>query len=184
MIGWLADILTALRLALAFYLAWVGLTGRDAQVALTTIVNGLLLGWTADILDGHLARKVSSPTKLGRWDFPLDMAMVLGSLIGITAAGFIPPSWTAVYLAFSTVLIIRFPTKAMVMALACPAVFAPFLLAANYVTYAFRLSVLWAAVMLVLDWGRFEAIVLEFIDTFPGGKLRPLGLMWRRWKGV
>lgn len=184
MIGLLADGLTALRFALAIYLAWAGFAIADAQRALKVIVHGLLLGWTADIWDGLFARHASSPTRLGCWDFPLDMFMVFGSLVGITAAGFVPTHWTLTYLAIAAVLIIRFPSKAMTMAVACPAVFAPFLLTVYHAPETFRLSLLWVVAVLIMDWRRFEGIVLEFVDTFPSGKLRPIGEAWRRWKGI
>lgn len=183
MVAWVADGLTAFRLALAPYLAWVGFSTEDKNAALTIIVYALLIGWTADILDGWLARKSDSPTRLGQFDFPLDMAMVLGSLFGITAAGFVPARLTVFYLAVATALVWKFPSKSVTMAVACPAVFAPFILASAYAPYAFRISLLWALIVLIFDWSRFESVVLEFIDTFPGGKLKPLGEKWRQWRG-
>jgi hypothetical protein len=91
---------------------------------------------------------------------------------------------TAVYFAVAVALVWKFPSKSTTMAVACPAVFAPFVLAAFEVPYAFKLSLLWALLVLVLDWSRFEGVVLEFIDTFPGGKLKPLGEKWRKWRGL
>lgn len=184
MAGWLADGLTIFRLALAFYLAWVGFSIADKNAALTIIVYALLVGWTADILDGWFARKSSSLTRLGQFDFALDMVMVFGSLFGITAAGFVPSKLTIVYLAIATVLVWKFPSKSMMMAVACPAVFAPFFLAFTYAPHAFRTSLLWTIIVLIFDWGRFEGVVLEFVDTFPGGKLKPLGKKWRQWRGL
>ncbi len=182
MAAWVADGLTIFRLALAPYLAWVGFSAEDKSAALTIIVYALLVGWTADILDGWFARKSPTPTLLGRFDFPLDMVMVLGSLFGITAAGFIPFKLTTFYLAVATALVWRFPTKSMTMAVACPAVFAPFALSSLHAPFAFRISLLWTLIVLALDWSRFEGVVLEFIDTFPGGKLKPLGEKWRKWR--
>ncbi len=184
MAAWLADGLTAFRLALAPYLAWVGFSAEDRNLALTVIVYALLVGWTADILDGWFARKARSTTRLGQWDFTLDMLMVLGSLFGITAAEFVPVKLTIVYLAAATLLLWKFPSKSTTMAVACPAVFAPFLLAATYSPHSFRLSLLWALSVLILDWNRFKGVVLEFIDNFPGGKLQPIGKWWRQWCGL
>jgi phosphatidylglycerophosphate synthase len=94
MAGIIADALTAFRLCLALYLVWVGFSSSDKISALTLIVYALLLGWTADILDGWFARKSNSPTRLGHFDFPLDMVMVAGSLLGVTALGYIPAKAT------------------------------------------------------------------------------------------
>ena len=182
MAAWLADGLTAFRLALAPYMAWVGFNAEDKKVALTIIVYALLIGWTTDILDGFFARKSTFPTRLGQFDFALDMVMVLGSLFGITAAGFIPFKLTIFYLALATALVWKFPTKSVTMAVACPAVFAPFILSFVHAPFAFRISLLWVLIVLTLDWNRFEGVVLEFIDTFPGGKLKPLGEKWRQWR--
>lgn len=179
-----ADALTAFRFCLALYLVWVGFSSSDRVSALTLIVYALLLGWTADILDGWFARKSNSPTRLGHFDFPLDMVMVAGSMLGITALGFIPAKLTAVYFAVAVALVWKFPSKSTTMAVACPAVFAPFIIAAFECPYAFRLSLLWALLVLMLDWSRFEGVVLEFIDTFLGGKLKPLGEKWRKWRGL
>ena len=44
MAAWLADGLTAFRLALAPYLAWVGFNTEDKNLALTIIVYALLGG--------------------------------------------------------------------------------------------------------------------------------------------
>lgn len=184
MAAWLADGLTAFRLALAPYLAWVGFSTEDRNLALTVIVYALLVGWTADILDGWFARKARSTTRLGQWDFTLDMVMVLGSLFGITAAGFVPVKLTIAYLAAATILVWKFPSKSTTMAVACPAVFAPFLLSVTYSPHSFRISLLWALSVLILDWNRFESVVLEFIDNFPGGKLQPIGDWWRQWRGL
>ncbi len=184
MAAWVADGLTAFRLALAGYLAWLGFIHTESAETLTLFVYALLLGWTADILDGWFARKASMPTRLGQWDFPLDMAMVLGSLIGLTAAGFIPVKGTVLYLSVATLLVGWFPTKGMAMAVASPSVFAPFVLAMAYAPAAFWFSVLWAVLVLMLDWRRFEGVVLDFIDTFPGSKLKPLGTWWRQWRGL
>ena len=139
-----ADALTAFRLCLTLYLVWVGFSSSDKVSALTLIVYALLVGWTADILDGWFARKSNSPTRLGHLDFPLDMVMVAGSLLGITALGYIPAKVAAAYFAVAVALVWKFPSKSTTMAVACPAVFAPFILAAFECPYAFRLSLLWA----------------------------------------
>lgn len=182
MAAWFADFLTAFRLALTPYLVWVGFHAEDKNAALTIIVYSLILGWTTDILDGWVARKSSTPTKLGQFDFALDMFMVLGSLLAITALGFVPVELTIFYLAVAVALVWKFPSKSMTMAVACPAVFTPFFLAYIYAPHAFRISLFWTLSILVIDWSRFEGVVLEFIDTFPGGVLKPLGEKWRQWR--
>lgn len=185
MAAWVADGLTAFRLVLTPYLVWIGFVLRnEPAAALTAICHALLLGWTADILDGWFARKALTPTRLGHLDFALDMLMVLGSVVGLTAAGLLSVKGTIVYLAVATTLIWWFPTKGMTMAVACPAVFAPFCLAAFWAPDAFYLALLWVSLVLIFDWRRFEGVVLEFIDTFPSRSLKHLGSWWRQRRGL
>ena len=184
MAAWLADFCTAGRLGLAVLLVVLGMEAREPAQAVRRIALGLLVGWTADILDGALARWSSCPTRLSRWDFPLDMAMVTGSVVGLTAAGLLPLGLTIGYFAFGSLVLLRYPSKATAMAIACPAVFAPFVLASQWAADVFRWALLWAAGMLVWQWRRFEEVVLEFVDTFPGGHLKPLGTAWRRWRSL
>jgi hypothetical protein len=182
--AWLADFCTLGRLGLALFLVIIGMEAREPAQAVRRIALGLLVGWTADILDGALARRSSCPTRLSRWDFPLDMAMVAGSVVGLTMAGLLPLGLTVGYFALGSLVLLRYPSKATAMAIACPAVFAPFVLASRWAPDAFHWAVFWAVAMLVWQWRRFEEVVLEFVDTFPGGTLKPLGTIWRRWRSL
>jgi len=61
MLRTLADLLTALRLLLAALIVGLGFTyGTDGFGAAVCL---LLVGWTADTLDGHIARRAKSGRK-------------------------------------------------------------------------------------------------------------------------
>ncbi|MDY7042179.1 MAG: CDP-alcohol phosphatidyltransferase family protein [Chloroflexota bacterium] len=72
----MADALTGLRFVLLPIIAWIALTWErttgHGMVALLT-----LLAWTTDVLDGPLARRAHKPTRLGRYDLPIDAGLTL-----------------------------------------------------------------------------------------------------------
>lgn len=78
-----ADVLTGLRLVLVPLIAWIGWTWGQAagagKVALLT-----MLAWTTDVLDGPAARRAARPTRLGRYDWAIDVG--LASALALTLA--------------------------------------------------------------------------------------------------
>lgn len=97
----LADLLTFSRVITAGLLVWVGVVfGADGLAAAVVIT---ILTWTTDQLDGWAARRSSTSTRLGPYDFPIDVAFYLGLLGYLTTAGFLPVTAALVFLAVAGV---------------------------------------------------------------------------------
>jgi hypothetical protein len=165
----LPDWLTASRGLIG--LAIVGLIPAGPR-SLRSVVWLLLLGWTTDVLDGRLAHRVEKgSTWVGEHDFHFDMGMVLASAVYLVATGLVPRRVGVPYLAAAVPLsllaegkarhFLRF--KSLTMLLACPWVFAPFILAYQHERSAAYVALAWTAVALLFDWRRFAGVVGDFL---------------------
>lgn len=93
-----ADILTGLRVALAFALPILGaIYGADALILAIWI---LLFSWITDALDGPLARRSSRKyhTWIGDNDLGVDMTVAFGLLIYMLLAGYVTPTLALIYI--------------------------------------------------------------------------------------
>jgi phosphatidylglycerophosphate synthase len=152
----LADIFTASRLVIAAFTVWAGVQyGADAFGAVAAAV---LLGWTLDTLDGHLARAASNPQPswLGRHERQLDAVMVVAGFLYLTLIGFIPVWICVTYLILLALVVIWFRSVAVMTVLEAP-------LALLIPVFAFFVEpfwgwmfVLWGLVAALLDWRRLK----------------------------
>lgn len=71
----LADVLTLTRMILVGVILLVG--GLRGVAALPTIALLTVACWVTDTLDGKIARQVSGPTRLGRFDVVADKGLAL-----------------------------------------------------------------------------------------------------------
>jgi len=165
----LPDLLTASRALIAS--AILGLIPAGPQ-ALRSVTLLLLLGWTTDMLDGRLARRLDKePTWIGEHEFQFDMLMVLASAIYLVAVGWVPRELGIAYLALAVPLSLAvhlwgeefLKFKAFTMLVAFPWVFAPFIVAYFHERQVAYLGLLWMVVALVLDWRRFSGVVGDFL---------------------
>ena len=165
----LPDLLTASRALIAS--AILGLIPAGPQ-ALRSVTLLLLLGWTTDMLDGRLARRLDKePTWIGEHEFQFDMLMVLASAIYLVAVGWVPRGLGVSYLALAVPLSLAvhlwgeefLKFKAFTMLVAFPWVFAPFIVAYFHERQVAYLGLLWMVVALVLDWRRFSGVVGDFL---------------------
>jgi phosphatidylglycerophosphate synthase len=83
-----ADLLTALRLALALPLGLATAAGRWGLVGPL-----LAAAWLSDSLDGRLARRTPVATRLGDADEPVDTAVAVTLLVGLTAGRHVSAVW-------------------------------------------------------------------------------------------
>ncbi|MFO8033835.1 MAG: hypothetical protein R6U88_01570, partial [Candidatus Bipolaricaulota bacterium] len=141
--------------------------------ALPVVLWVLLLGWTTDLLDGRLARRLEvGPSWIGEHEFEFDMFMVFCSAIYLVVSGVVPRGLGTVYLAVAAPVALLSHSragyflkfKALTMALAVPWVFGPFVVAylrgEELVAYA---GILWMAMALLVDWRRFTGVVEDFL---------------------
>ncbi len=92
MLALLADLLTLSRVAATGILVWLGITRGAAALPFAALV--IAAAWTTDQLDGFVARRSSTPTRLGRYDFPIDVTFYAGILAFFVLAG-LAPLWPA-----------------------------------------------------------------------------------------
>jgi len=147
----LADIFTGVRLIFAAFIVYAGLEhGVQAFGAVAAI---FLLGWTLDTLDGHLARADTRrpPSWLGHHEREVDAVMVVAGFVYLTLIGVVP-AWLSIgYLALSTLLLIRFRSKAVLTLLEAPLVIL-------MVATAFFVEPLWG--WLYVAWG-IAAVIMD-----------------------
>lgn len=164
----LPDWLTASRVLVA--LAILALIPAGPK-ALAAVAGLLLLGWTTDMVDGRLARRLEKgPTWLGEHDFQIDMLMVLASAVFLTATGLVPPEVGVPYMCGAVLIslyTLRFRDflkfKSVTMLLAFPWVFTPFILALFHAPVAAYAGLVWMIFALILDWRRFLGVVGDFL---------------------
>ena len=164
------DLLTASRALIA--LAILGLIPAGPE-ALPSVTLLLLLGWTTDMMDGRLARRLEKhQTWIGDHEFHFDMLMVLASAIYLVMAGLVPAQVGIPYLVTAALVSIGLylfsdeflKFKAFTMLMAFPWVFAPFIVAYFYERQAAYLGLAWMVAALILDWRRFTGVVGDFLS--------------------
>jgi phosphatidylglycerophosphate synthase len=155
------DLLTLSRGAIAlaiFSLGFVGSSALEAVVLLT------MVGWTTDIFDGRLARKLNKPqTWVGEQEFTFDMMMVFSGLCYLLMSDLIPLAPAIIYVAVAAAFIAYFRSKSVTMSFAFPVVALPLIVAYEKAPRAALFYGLWILVAVILDWGRFKGVVSEFI---------------------
>lgn len=157
------DLLTLSRGIIAVAIFSLGFAGPRALEAVILLT---MIGWTTDIFDGRLARKLNKPpTWVGEQEFTFDMLMVFSGLCYLVMAGFVA-FWPAVtYIAVAAACIAYFHSKSVTMSFACPLVALPLVVAYFKAPRAAMWYIIWIVAALALDWGRFKGVVLDFIEN-------------------
>jgi hypothetical protein len=115
----LADIFTVLRLGIAAFVVYAGV--QYGEEAFGAVAGAILLGWTLDTLDGHLARAASGePSWLGRNERFIDAVMVVAGFLYMTLIGIVPVWLFVAYLAVAALLLCRFWSSALLTVLEAP----------------------------------------------------------------
>ena len=141
----------------------LGFVGKSA---LETVILLTMLGWTTDIFDGRLARKLHKPsTWVGEKEFAFDMLMVFAGLCYLVMASFIPFLYALIYVMVAAAFIAYFRSKMITMSFATPLVALPLIVAYLEAPHAAVWYILWIAGAVILDWRRFKGVVREFIEN-------------------
>ena len=157
------DLLTVSRGAIAVAIFCLGFVGPGA---LTAVIILTMVGWTTDIFDGRIARKLNKPpTWVGEKEFVFDMMMVFAGLCYMVMAGFIDFIYALVYVMVAAAFIAFFRSKMITMSFATPLVALPLVVAYFKAPRAFLWYIIWILAALALDWGRFKGVVLEFLEN-------------------
>lgn len=155
MMAWIADALTASRVLLAVLLA---LAVASGSFPTATVV--LVVAWLTDSLDGRLARAAAADTRLGDWDFRVDVSLGVAILVGLMLSGLASAWLVLVVIATLTglTLVTGNPAPSML------------LLAFAYTWFLWLLldlrPPLWwlpfasIVLLLVVEWRRFLAVIL------------------------
>ncbi len=167
---WLADTLTASRLLFSVLIVRLGFTA--GAEALDQVIFYILLGWTADTLDGHIARRDRSgrQTWFSHNDATVDAIFVVSSLIYLNLAGFVGWSFSLIYLSVGWFLLRLFHSRSMLIVLEAPLGLLPAVVAfANRPPWGWA-YVGWAGLAFALDRRRFFVRLRLFGDGWRGVK--------------
>lgn len=167
----LADALTASRLVIAAGIVGIGIPWGRGAFGMVQIAT--LLGWTADTVDGHLARRAPEGrrTWISDHDRTVDAFMVVAGFLYMTAIGFVSWWFCLLYLAVSAGLIYHFRSSALTTLLETPLVLQMPLVALRDVPILGWAWVAWGLLALILDRKRLMV------------RLRILWDDWRRMRG-
>jgi len=151
---WLADLLTLFRLFISPVLVYLGY--RYGAPVLPQAVLLVLLGWVADGLDGPVARmnKGNARTRLGRYDFAVDVLLTWATFAYLTLAGFIPWPLALLYTLLAMAVVAYFQRKSVVIAFMRPIDVTGGLIALRYAPEVTLLLVAWLVGMAIVQWRR------------------------------
>jgi len=157
------DLLTMSRGLIAVAIFSLGFVGPGV---LPIVLILTMVGWTTDILDGRIARKIQKPPSwVGEKEFAFDMLMVFSGLCYLVLSGLVPFLPAIIYVMVAAAFIAYFRSKAVTMSFATPLVALPLVIAYFEAPTTFLWFIVWIVAALALDWKRFKHVVLEFIEN-------------------
>jgi phosphatidylserine synthase len=174
-----ADILTWARTLLAVALPVLGITQGAKSLQLAVIL--LIANWTADSLDGVLARRssVQYHTWIGDHDLEIDMLISVGALAYLVTAGFLSWQAAAVYVLVWLLIFWRFGIPHVVGVLFQIPIYLYFIGKATIeIPQVAIWIVVWIVAAIIVTWPKFPKVILpEFFgdvrDLFSGKKQDP-----------
>lgn len=173
----LADIITFSRVLLIPLILWLGLT--RGQEAIPIVVALMIYNWTADSLDGPLARRNPAPNQswIGQRDLEIDMlisASVLGYLV---SADLLPWPIAAFYILVWLLYFFRKGISRFTGMVFQAPIYVWFVLVALIDSPQVGLWILaWILLAIVITWPKFtKVIVPDFLTDLRG--------VFKRWGG-
>ncbi len=172
----LADALTWGRALLAGWLAWLGLT--QGAAALPVVVALMVLEWTADSLDGPLARRAPQPhhTWIGDHDLEVDVLVSLGLLAYLSLGGWVRPVVAGLYLTLWALIFLVLGYRRVLGELIQAPTYAVFIwIALHEAPHIGWVIPVWMVAAIALTWPRFPEEKVK-------GFLHEMGALlgWRR----
>lgn len=151
-----ADAVTWGRALIALVLLWLGGTAGAAGLPWAVVL--MLLAWTADSVDGTLARHSSRRyhTWIGDHDLEVDILVALGLLGYLTLGGWVSPLVAGVYLALWALAFVIFGYVHVLGELVQAFIYADFLwVACRDAPAVGWLLPAWMALAIAITWPRF-----------------------------
>lgn len=171
-----ADIVSIARGLLAFLFLWLGVTQRAG--ALPVCCWLLILAWTADALDGPIARRsrILYHTWVGDHDLQIDIMVSFGLLLYLLAAGYVDLRLAGLYMLVWALLFWRWGIPRSLGMLVQGPIYGWFLWVALRDAPASGLWVVgWILAVIILTWPRaLEEVVPDW--------LKGMGDVWDRYR--
>ncbi len=165
----IADVLTASRVVLAVFVG-----AALARLDYPTAVILLVVAWLTDFFDGILARAARGKTRLGDWDFRVDVTLGVAILVGLVISDVLrlPLVAVAVVLGAGWTQYTGNPAPAMLLLALAYGVLLAVLI--HDVPRLWWLPFVAVALLLTLQWRRFVRVILpaffQGLGTIVGGK--------------
>lgn len=160
-----ADIITWARALLALALPVLGLSQGAKSLQLAMIL--LIANWTADSVDGVLARrsKVQYRTWIGDHDLEIDMLIAIGTLAYLAIAGFILWQIAAIYMLVWLVVFWRFGIPHVMGVIFQAPIYLLFIIVSiREINQAALWLVLWMVAAIIITWPKFPKVIIpEFV---------------------
>jgi len=161
-----ADLVTLLRVFLGLGLVWLGLT--QGALGLNKAVWLMIIDWTADTVDGKIARREKEyyHTWIGDHDLEIDMTVSAGLLVYLITAGFVNVWLACIYLLFWTVVFWRWRKVRVLGMLSQAPIYGYFIwIALNRLPNVGIWIIVWMAIAIIITWPQFpQQIVPGFLD--------------------
>lgn len=161
-----ADLMTLLRALLGFVLVWVGL--NEGSQGLGKVVLIMIAAWTADTLDGKIARREKNyyHTWIGDHDLEIDIAVSIGLLVYLVTSGFVNGWAAGLYILFWTFVIWRWGNIRVLGMLSQAPIYGYFTwVAITQLPNAGIWIIVWMVVAIIITWPQFpQQVVPGFLQ--------------------
>jgi hypothetical protein len=166
-----ADIITWTRALLALALPLLGIFQGAKSLQLVIIL--LIANWTADSVDGVLARrsKTQYKTWIGDHDLEIDMLISIGTLAYLAITGFVIWQIAAIYMLVWLVVFWRFGIPHVLGVLFQVPIYLLFIIISiREIPQTAIWLILWVIAAIIVTWPKFPKVIIpEF-----GGDVRDL----------
>lgn len=166
-----ADALTFSRLV-----AGVGLAlwpWQQTTRSLAVLFRWKLALWTADALDGALARRSqTAPSWLGRADIWIDALVTLCTGVALVRIGLLPAGWLAAWVGLCGLLYVARPVGTVLLVFMFPLHAALVVLAVAHRLPEAWVFLVWVSILAWVKWDRLKYDIDLFVRGLPEGPRR------------